>query len=127
MADIYIKQRVENIKYSNGQYLEEMSQADLDKVINLFAGDVEVFEDTGTSVGSLTDPSANLNEQAYTVGKKRRGTFKRSSIFFRDVIQGKTINDFEAIKDNFHCHKDIDQPPTYLNLLKDEIHANKLI
>jgi len=119
LGRFFFKQRAKQINYSNSFFLGDMSTVDAKKITDLFVGEVEAYEDTGDSVGGLSKPNNPLNSQAYSVGKKDLGRYVRSSVYFQDVIDGKTVNDFEDIKDQFHCHKDVTTKPNYLNLLDD--------
>jgi hypothetical protein len=132
MGAFMIKQSIKSINYSTSVFLHEIDDEAKAKIKSILVGDVDFFEQYEEgglpfTSGSKSAISSDLNKQIYSVGKKDNGLYKRSAVFFQDVKQDKNINDFDNILDSFHCHKDIDEAPEYLNLLRDRISSNKLV
>jgi len=128
MAFFLLKQSVKSQNYKYTNKIGEIDSGDLDKLMSVFVGEMTAFEFKDITLGSKVPMSQNLNTQVLSAGKVDKwGTYTRQAFAFQDVKQGESIKTIRDIKSSFHCHKNVDEPAEYINLIKDKIHSTKLL
>ena len=120
MSNIYLFRQTDQFNRFNQFILKDITDAQAQKILDLMIGDCKLYKGT-YSTTTLEERPDKLNTQVFSVLKKGVGEIiKRCSFVLKDMKSDKTLNDVREKKSSLHCHYNLTDVPTKVNLISDK-------
>ena len=120
MSDWYLFRQTDPYGRFNQQILTGITDSQINTILAIAVGKVEVFKGTIDSSVALVDKPKVLNRQTFSCGKNLLGSrYKRTTFTLKDMLDDKTVNDVRAVMSSLDCHEDVNEPAEYVNLIND--------